>query len=249
MNQPRVNVMDIFNPNAPNPFAAKQQQPQGQQQQDPAFQKTTSATDPQDPNVQKTALDSHADLFKVDDKNKQDQADPNAPFFTSDPEKMREAISKMNFMETPEQQQLAQQALKGDPQALMNLLNNTMQGAFGKMVQFNSAMSEQTARASMDRALSQLPAHVREMQTTEALQNVNPVFTHPAMKPMVDMIRQQYVKKNPNATAAEIAKMVNGYFQDASKQLGAPSNEDPTAHRRVDAQGQNFAEFFGFGQQ
>lgn len=243
-----MDIMSIFNSQAPNPLAVPQQQQQ-QPKPDPAFQPSNNADPKQQPSdPQKSPLDSLADVYKLEaPKDGETPPDPNAPIFTLDPAKLQEQVSKMNFADSPEVAQLAQKALQGDPAALAQAINAAAQKAFTASLQISSNFAERAARASIERVQNELPQRMRDSASLDSLAELNPVFAHPAMAPIVDSVRQQYMRKHADASPREIAKMVNNHFGEISKQLTS-KNADPTGHRKVETPDENFAEFFVPGQ-
>jgi hypothetical protein len=238
-------IMSIFNPNAAPALPPNTQQ--HAPVPDPAFQKNDSQ-DPKnnEPAKIETPLDKHKDLFKVDEKKDDGKPDPNAPLFNIDPAKMKDEVAKINFVQHPEMAEKVQAAMKGDASAMLEVINFAAQQSFMRAAQLSASTSERAARTVQERMQQELPNHVRRISSAEALSEVNPVFDHPAMKPMVDAVRAQFESKFPDAAPREIAKMVNGYLGDVSTQL--TQKKDPTTdHRKVDGSNDDFVDFFGQG--
>lgn len=236
-----MNIMDVFNPQAPNPLAAKPQQQTPVP--DPAF-KPSENTNPKPAEQQKSPMDMLADVYKVEPaKDGEAPPDPNAPIFSLDPAKLQEQVGKMNFADSPEIQALAQKALQGDPAALAATINAAAQKAFTASLQISSNFAERAARASIERVQRDLPQQMRDNASQESLHELNPLFAHPAMAPTVESVRQQYMRKHADASPREVAKMVNNHFNAIAKELMS-KQPDPTGHRKVETPDDNFANYF-----
>jgi len=53
---------------------------------------------------------------------------------------------------------------------------------------------------------------VKKVSANENLLASNPLLSNPAIQPLVGALQEQLVRKNPNASAAEIQQQVNEYF-------------------------------------
>lgn len=242
-------IMSIFSgqsTQAPAPAPAVTQntpKPSGGDGNPDAF----NQSDNQDPKVV-SPMDKHAELFKNDPKTDVPAFDPNAAIFTMDPAKMQEEVSKMDFTSQPEVAALMQKGMGGDTAAMLQAMNLVAQQSFLHAAQLTAASSERAAKTGIERVMKELPNTMRDIGASDALAEINPIFKHEAMQPVVEGIRRQYQRKHPDASSKDIAKLTASYFADVSKQLGSSSDSTkPTDHRTVAGQNDDFADFFGFG--
>jgi hypothetical protein len=249
-------IMGIFSgqpaPGAQAPAPAQQQQQQSRSPE-PAFAPNTSGDpDPSKqaqpaPSSQQTPLDEFIKLFE-NDPTKKDEPNPDspdAPIFNIDPAKLAEETKKINFINPEELQDLASKALGGDTQAFMQVLNGVAQAAYAKSAQFSGMLSERATKTGMERLTKTLPNQVRDVQSRNELEGLNPVFKHPAVQPLVEPLRQQFQQRNPGASSKEIASMVDRYLVGISKELGMQQVPEQTDRRRADESSQDFEDFFG----
>lgn len=246
-------IMTVFTGQNPPQSAAAPQQQQQAKPQEPAFQPNqnqdpdASKQTPAAPTSQKNPLDEFSKLFENVKKEGDDGVDPDspdAPIFNIDPAKLQEEVSKMQFLSWDELKETASKALSGDPDALMQLLENSSRAAYAKAAQLSGVLSERASKTSMERLTKQLPSHVRNMQGSDELAGLNPVFNHPAVKPLIEPVRQQFQSKYPDSSPREIATMVQNYLKNISESLTVDDGSDPTARRKPDNSSQDFDSFF-----
>ena len=176
----------------------------------PAFQQ--SGTEPPKP---ASLMADHANLFTIDKQEGDVAPTLDDAYLTIDNDKVIELAKGMNFVPNgPEMQALAQKALSGDAQAFAEYNNALMQNMYASILTQTSRISEKIARAGVTRLQATIPNTVRSISTTNNLTTQNPIFSDPASKPMVDMIRSQVELKNPTATPEQVTEQVTKYFQD-----------------------------------
>lgn len=176
----------------------------------PAFQQ--SGTEPPKPT---SLMADHSDLFTMPKQEGEVPVTLDDPFLTVDRAKVAELAKTMSFApNTPEMQTLAAKALQGDMQAFTDYNNAMMQNMYVQLLTQTSGISEKIAREGINRLKDTIPNTVRSISTTSNLQKQNPIFTDPAAKPMVDMVRAQVELKNPTATPEQVTEQVAKYFTD-----------------------------------
>jgi hypothetical protein len=161
-----------------------------------------------------SSLDQFKDLFRIptDDKgNPTLPADPmQGSVLAVNPEKLREAASKMNFLGSISQEQL-QKAMSGqDPQAFMEVLNATAQSAFLQAMQVNAGVVETAIGKNNQRFEQALPDRIRNFQVQNAAPK-HPALSHPAAQPMVDALKQNIARTNPHLTPDRVVEMAENY--------------------------------------
>lgn len=227
-------AISALNPAGAPPTAGAN--PNSQQHQNPGTQTSSEAQSP---------LDQFKDLFNIEQDPKAPAEDPNASWFNLDQDKMLEAANKVSFTNVPQFGELAQKALSGDTEALGNLLDTVLRGAYVRNAMLAGTISEKAGRAALERISNELPNKVRDISSQESVAQLNPMFQHPAMRPMVDSLRQQIQRKYPDASSKEIANLTNEYLSTISKQMAASQEPDPTDRRKAEeATGSDFSNFF-----
>lgn len=163
---------------------------------------------------EKSPMEKFADVWKSDPK--QPTEAPNlAPTINLDPAKLMEAAKNVSFVSHIADDRI--QKAMTDPTEFKNLLNEVAQVGFvqatvasGKLVENSLGSAQQVLNDKV------LPAAFRQQAVQQALAN-NPVFSNPAVAPMLDMVKQQLMTKYPTATpeaiAAQAAEYVNSMAQ------------------------------------
>jgi hypothetical protein len=182
-----------------------------------------------DPNkgVQGSQLDNFKDLFKVqvDDKgNPVTTTDPLAgPILNVDPQKLREAASKMNFV-SGVPQELMQKVMAGnDPQALVELINLTSQQAFLQAMQVNAGVVENALTKHTARIETALPDRIRNFQIQNTAPK-NPVLSHPAVAPVLDGLKRTIASANPHLSPEKVAEHAENYVTAMATDLMGANN-------------------------
>lgn len=212
-------------PNNPN-FPAKQQLDPKNTGADPANNNANNPTndptkngDPAnnaDPNKgqQGSQLDSFKDIFKlpVDDKgNNVVPTDPMAgPLLSVNPEKLREAASKMNFSTGLTPELLAKAASGQDPQAFADVLNQVAQNGFLAAMQASAGVVETAFSRHSQRIDAALPERIRQTQLRQTATK-HPALSHPAAQPMVDSLKFSIAQTNPTLSPDRVTEMAENY--------------------------------------
>jgi hypothetical protein len=196
-----------------------------------------AAGDPNPPATNDSAdnspLDAWKDVWHTDPKATT-PADPwSQPILPSDPNKIREAASKMDMMAgmPPE---LMQKAMAGnDPQALMDLMNRVAQNTLAMSAQLATASVERAGTVIRDRTKQELPDQFRDYQLNN-LPVESPVLNHPGAQGLLQMTRQQLKMKNPSWSAQQIQDQAVKYL---SSFAGALSQSDAPQQPKTDRNG------------
>jgi hypothetical protein len=200
----------------------------------------SGSAQPTNPPEPISPLDQFKDVWqpKRDEKgNVISEPNPLAqPLITSDPAKFAEAARKMNFTNGIDPAVVAK-ALGGDAEAFMSILNQSNQNAFMAASQLSTNMVEGAAKTNNSRFESVLQDKFKEFMVRQE-QTENPVLQHAAVSPMLDLAKQQLMRKHPDKTAGQIQQMAEqmlGDFADAytgnktqqTQQRENPNQSDP----------------------
>jgi len=170
-------------------------------------------------------LDTFKDMFTItEDDRKKAPADPFAdPLLNFDPKKFGEAATKMNFAKAVNPE-LAQKALSGDANALMQVINSAAQSSFVASAQVLSGILEQAISKNNGRLNATLDSKFRNMQLGYTSPE-NPALKHPAAQPLVEAIKATIAAKNPQLSPSEVTKQAENYFgvlSESFTKAGAP---------------------------
>lgn len=178
-------------------------------------------------------LDAWKDVWHTD-PNAQAPTDPwSEPILPSDPNKIREAASKMDMLSNI-QPELVQKVMAGnDPQSLIELINRVGQNTLAMAATLSSASVERAGTVIRDRTKQTLPDEFREYQLNNLPVN-DAVLEHPGAQGLLKMTRQQLRMKNPNWSAQQINDEAVRYLKDFA---GSVSKSSEPAQQRRDNTG------------
>jgi len=160
-----------------------------------------------------TPFDSFQDLWK------NAPTDPNAPpsgvFGNIDPKKFMEAAGKIDFAKsvTPEQLTAISSGGEAAMTAFAQAMNSVAQGVYAQSAFATTKIVEQALNKSKDQFLAELPTHIKKQTVTDSLRAENPIFSNPAVQPIISALEAQMTVKYPNATAPEITQMAKQYVE------------------------------------
>lgn len=217
-----MSIMDIFRQ---KPQATASAAGSNSQTQNPTVpSESTALSDGKGPKAipaaetgDKSPLDGYAKMWETD---------PNAPKpvdttvkFNPDPKAIQAAAAKINFSEVIPKD-LAEKALKGDPEAFAQAINLASQATYGQSAGASMKLIEGALAKQKEMFETQIiPQIVRQVSSRNAAAADNELLQNPALKPMVDLVSANVLAKNPQASADEIAKVVNSTMKDFSTEL------------------------------
>lgn len=211
------NVMDMFrggtplgNPNDPNvnkpgeTHESPGTAPNGvvpPQKEEPKKEEPTSPmaefeklwdNDPEDPNnaPQKSALD-----------------------FEVDPKLMMEAAGKVDFSSALPPEILQKIAAGGEDgvKASIMAMNIIAQKTYGQSAMATAAIVKEAVKAARNEFRDEIPALLKAQNLNSALRDDNPLFSNPAVEPIMSGLKDQLLVKYPNATPAQLTQMAKKY--------------------------------------
>ena len=223
---------------APNPNQTQQPQPTtgsaqiDQSKQGPDGGKTVKETSP---------LEPYTDLWKDEPQNK-DGGNSNTPTPTPTPAQTNTDpdfsafAKKVDFSRVLSQNpELVAKALGGDTNAFGQVLNAVTQAVFATALKSTHTMMAKREKTIRDSIIGELPQHFKSLSVQNSGYK-NPAFKHPAMKPLVDAAKQQFLQKFPEATTAEIDDHVENYMKATFEAAGfkAPAGGKTSEDEAID---------------
>jgi len=164
-------------------------------------------------NPASTPFDQYADLWK------NDPVDPNSPkpngvFGELDPKKFMEVAGKIDFSKAITPDQLQKISAGGDEamNAFASALNAVAQSTYAQAAYASTKITEQALNRARENFTAELPSHIKRHQVSDNLRRDNPMFSNPAVAPLVDAMEARFTMKYPNATPTEITQMAQSYI-------------------------------------
>lgn len=230
-------------PAAPAPVV--QQQPVQTTQQQPQatsgsvmIDQSKQGTQGNQPKEKSSPLEPFADLWN--DKPKEltegnqpaPVANPRTPAKTSEPD-FAGFAGKVDFSRVfAKNPELVQKALGGDVAAFGQVMNSIVQASYAAALKSSHSMIGAREKVIRESIISELPQHFKSLSVQNSGYS-NPAFKHPAMKPLVDATKQQFLQKFPDATPAEIDTQVEQYLAATFEAAGFAKTANASGKGKV----------------
>lgn len=238
-----MNLMNAFR-NIVTPTPAQPSQPQttmnGVPVQAPQMNSSANPTVPNLPQVtaqeqpiqtaqdpQKSPSEQLAALWKIEPP-KDSATALSAPTLNFDPAKVQQLSQGMDFTKGTMTQDDLAKVIAGGPEAvgvMMQAINKASQNVFAQATLANARVVQGSLDASVANLQSALPNLVRTQNMQEAIVSSNPVFTDPAVAPLLQTLKQQLIQAYPNATSSEIQAHANAAVINLGKIVGGQETQ------------------------
>lgn len=178
------------------------------------------ATDPNNPQVPPqevtppSPMADFADLWKPSETT---QETTQQGFLGNvDPQKVMEAAARTDFSKAIDKDTLARINAGGADAmtAMMESMNKVAQHVFAQSAMSTTKIVEAALAKAETKFQADLPGQVKRLSVTENMRNENPIFSNPAVAPIIAAVEFQLQQKNPTASASEITKMAKQYVED-----------------------------------
>jgi len=173
------------------------------------------------------------------------------PLFNVDPKTVMEAAQRTDFKSVVTQEQM-QKIAAGGPEAVAAMMD-AMQ-AMSASVYANAAVAAtKIAESGITKALAQaeqrLPSVIRNQSLNESLSAKNPALKDPAVQPIVELVKNQFAQKYPNATVSELQDMAEKYMIAAGSAFNPNANsaskQEQDQRAQIQKENDNWDIFFG----
>lgn len=151
------------------------------------------------------------------------------------------AMQRVDFMQGVEPQ-ILQQLQGGDLSVLPQLLNHVGRRAYSMAAQTAHGFVDRGVKTGLDRFGGTLDDRFKEYE----IKRQNPddeLISHPANKPVFEMLKNQVAKNNPNATPEQIKDISTRWFKEMAASMN--SNSQQQTQNQTQNQGTNWAESLG----
>ncbi len=193
---------------------------------------------PVDDITPKTPLDEFSGLWDTVKVKEGDEAPkPPAPLTQ---EELQKAVAKADFSSAVSPEMLTQIAAGGEEAqtAFSQAMNAVAQKVMVQSTLVNNKLTEQTVSRLRKEYETELPELLRQHATTNHMKDANPLFSSPAIKPVIAATQAQLQTKFPEATAAQITEMTENYI----KAMGEAFAPKPAAASNTTG-GQDWSKF------
>lgn len=125
--------------------------------------------------------------------------------------------------------EIIQKALGGDPQAFMEAMNHVARQAFIGSTQAAHGFADRATKTGLERFSGSLDDRFREYGVRNQTVGTNPIYDHPAVKPMVDALKFQIASSDPKLSPEQVAKKVDEYFNTMGNSFTTQSQQSQSA--------------------
>jgi hypothetical protein len=191
-------------------------------------------------------LDGYKDLWQKADTDK--QPTPVAPAMKVDPAKLSAAANNIDFTKSINADALAK-AATGDAASLALVINQAARAGLQHATAATATIVE-AALAQQGKMFREnvLPDAIKAATISQSLGAENPVFEHPAVAPVLNLVKEQLQVKFPNASASEIASKAREYVGGMAGELVKASGKvitDAPKPAEATQGGTDWAAYFG----
>lgn len=206
------------------------------------------ATNPNNPTVPITEPEPAAPLA---DFAKLWEVDPNATGPQSvigavDPKKLMDAAQKTDFAKSISKDVMAKIQAGGQEgqDALASAFNTVTQTVYANSAMATAKIVEQALARQQENFKAMLPQIIKQHTLSDTLRSENPVFSNPAVQPLISAMEHQLATKYPNATATELTNMAKQYVEGLGV-VFAPKAEQTPAQRSAESKDVDWGKLFG----
>lgn len=128
--------------------------------------------------------------------------------------------------------ELVTKALGGDQQAFGQAMNSVAQAVFGNMTQLTTHLIEQALSKHGSGMEEKFNEQIRQFRSSEVLSK-NPLFNHPASRPLVEALKTQFAQKFPEATPEDIAQQASEYLDGIVQLVKGGEQPNPDAQKKT----------------
>lgn len=160
-----------------------------------------------------TPLAQFKDMWETKPIEKDDQTQQTEPVALNQ-EAVQKIVAKTDFSQviTPENMAAITAGGEDASKAFASAMNQVAQQVMVQATMVNNKLTEQAVAKAREDFSSSLPALLRQQASANHLNETNPLFSNPAVKPVIEATQAQLLSRHPNATHAEITKMTQDYI-------------------------------------
>lgn len=238
-----MSLFDIFTkqatPAAPTTPAPTPSQPGSIPDQQAVTTQQTAATAvngvvPQQPTQKKddSPLAAYTEMWEAIPKPPKD---PSAEYTPLDAATLQTAMSKADLAASisPEIMAAIVNGGEGSAVAFTQAMNQVAQQSMVQSTLINEKLTAQAVERAIKAMESKLPEMMRSQASSAHVADSNPLFSNPAIKPVIDATREQLQSKYPRDTPAQITEKLNNYVKAMGEAFN-PAAPDPAKATEVD---------------
>lgn len=160
--------------------------------------------------------------------------DPNAPAPSAPKElsaaDVQKIVAKASFTGavTPEMLSAISEGGETAQQAFVQAMNEVARQVMTQNTLVTDKMIQQKIAEALKQQEAALPEMLRKQSISAHSKDTNPIFSNPAVKPIIESTQHQLMQKFPNASPAEITKMTQEYIIAMGQEFAPKVTHDET---------------------
>lgn len=196
------------------------------------------------PTTESTPLDQFNKLWETEDKSGE-QPSPGI-FGEIDPQRFMEAAGKIDFSKviTPEQLTAISAGGEDAVKAFAAALNTVAQHTYAQSAYASTKIVEQAMARAKDSFLQELPQLIKHQTVKEKLRAENPIFSNPAVQPIISALEAQLTVKYPSASAGEITTMAKQYVEALGASFAPKQTTNTDSTKPGGREDEDWSKFF-----
>lgn len=240
-----MSIMDMFKSKAAEPAPVKPVEPGNLPPVDPSKPAPEGNPAPAAEKEPTSPLEPFKDMWQpnVDSEGKPVTKEPAAPA-PLDQKELQKVISQADFSKAISAEDLAAITAGGEgaAEALTKAMNSVAQSTMLQSTLATDKMIEQAIQATAKATEARVIEQIRKQNLSDNLLETNPLYSNPAVKPVMDAVQAQLSSKFPTASTSELATMA----QDFIKAMGAELNpaDVPAGDAKATADADQWNKFF-----
>jgi len=148
-------------------------------------------------------------------------------YVTVDQTKLAQAVGQLNFASAikPEQFQAMANGGEGAVQAFQQAMNTVAQQVFQTAMLGTGKLMENALQNSRGDMVNELPGLMKHQLSMNQMAEKYPGITHPAVRPLMEVLQSQFAAQDPNATPAEIQQLASDYLMQVTNLMNPQSGK------------------------
>lgn len=191
-----------------------------------------------------SALEPFKDMWEpnVDAEGKPVSTTPETPA-PLDQKELQKVIGEADFSKaiSPEVLAAINAGGEGANEALITAMNSVAQSTMLQSTLATDKIVKQAVEEATKATAIKVAEQIRKQNLSDNLLETNPLFSNPAVKPVMDAVQSQLATKFPAASTAQLTKMAQDYVLAMNSELNP---EDTTTSDTAKATGDEWAKFF-----
>lgn len=175
-------------------------------------------------------LDKHKEMWQTKpiDPDAPKPVEPPAPLTA---EALKKSFATADFVSTLDPDIMTKIAAGGEEAgaAFTQAMNELGRQGLVQSTLINEKLTAKAVAAATEAATANIPELLRQQSAANHLKESNPIYSNPALKPLVEQAHTALLAKHPTATPAELTIMTEDYFKAVQESFAPAAPVDPTA--------------------